>query len=216
MWTAHTDTKAISTDFNCEYSDVSTKCKDLAEVESGYGPPVRKDIDWKLIDEDGWDKALAKQGISPDYVEFGTYHRHQHIDNIGGRGGVQDWTYYFTDFPVKNETMVVPNPKDIILKALPSIPDLRADMQATVYDMMLGQWVGGSFSDPSQVYSTPVFTIIQAIEGMAQCKKLGKTEKDEEEEEKEEKKRNFILTIVSVALIVSTIPSGTMPIKDSS
>lgn len=195
--------KTHRTDFNCDYSGVSKNCEGLNHGNDLL--PENEDIHWKLTDEDGWDKALANQGISADYVEFGDYTRHQHHEPFGGRGRA-DYDYYFTNFPIKNKTMVVPNPKDIVLNALPHIPDLRMDMQATVFDMMFGQWVGGSLNDPSQVYSTPVFTIIQAIEGMAKAKKLGQEEKDAEEEEKAEKKKDLILTIVSVALIVSTIP----------
>jgi hypothetical protein len=175
--------------------------------------PTRTDIHWTLIDESSWDKALTDKGISSDYVEFGDYTRHQFHDNVGGRPGVKDFYFYFTNFPKKNESMVVPNPKDIVLKALPHIPTLQIDMQATVFDMMFGQWYGGSPNDPAQVYSAPVFTIIQAIDGMAQAKKLGEEEKKAEEKEKEEKKKNFILMIVSVVLIVSTISNRTSPTK---
>ncbi|KAJ5901127.1 glycoside hydrolase [Penicillium tannophilum] len=185
--------------FNCGYEDVSKNCESLNHGNEIL--PTRKNINWKLTDEDGWDKALANKGISSDYVAFGDYTRHQHHDTVGGRGGVTDYYYYFTNFPKKNESMVVPNPKDIVLKALPHIPSLRSDMQTTVYDMMLGQWFNGSLDDPSQVYSTPVFTIIQAIDGMAQAKKLGEEEKTLEKKEAEEKKKNFILTIISVVLI---------------
>lgn len=195
--------KTHRTDFNCDYSGVSKNCEGMNHGNDLL--PTNEDIHWKLIDEDGWDKALANKGISVDYVEFGDYTRHQHHEPYGGRGRA-DYDYHFTNFPIKNKTMVVPNPKDIVLKALPHIPDLRMDMQATVFDMMFGQWVGGSLNDPSQVYSTPVFTIIQAIEGMAKAKKLGQEEKDAEEAEKEQKKKDLILTIVSIALIVSTIP----------
>lgn len=47
----------------------------------------------------------------------------------------------------------------------------------------------------------PVFILMQAVENMAQVKKLGMEEKKQEEEEK--RKRDFILLIMSVALIVS-------------
>jgi hypothetical protein len=99
--------------------------------------------------------------------------------------------------------MVVPNPKDIMTKAVPHIPSLRDDMQSTVYDMMLGQWTGGSLDDPAQVYSTAVFSMMQAIDSMAKAKKLGEEEKEAEEKEAEEKKKNFILMIISVVLVVS-------------
>lgn len=199
-------------DFDCSFRDTTKNCKSLNHGSTilPQGTPIKL----KLTDEDGWNKALADNGISPDYVQFGDYNRDQHFVPVGGRGPT-NYNYEFRNFPNKNDSMVVPNPKDIVTKALPHIPGLRKDMQATVYDMMLGQWTNGSLNDPSQVYSTPVFTIIQAIDHMAQAKKLGQEEKDAEKKEKEEKRKNFILTIVSVALIVSdSLKSLLQPTKD--
>lgn len=119
------------------------------------------------------------------------------------RGTIQPVEYSFTGFPIKNESMVVPNPKDIVQQAIPSFPDLRVSMQATLLDFMLGQWYNGSMSDAAQAYSSPVFMLLQGVEGMAQAKKVGQEEKEAEEKEAEEKKKNFILTIVSVVLMVS-------------
>ncbi|KAJ5238541.1 hypothetical protein N7468_003160 [Penicillium chermesinum] len=160
----------------------------------------KKTVTWTLTDEDGWDKNLTNSGISPDYVTYGDYTRKQ-TPNVATHG-MTEWKYYFKNFPIKNESMVVPNPKDIMNQALPHIPTLLDDMQATVYDIMLGQWVGGNLNDPSQVYSTAVFSIMQAIDSMAKAKKLGEEEKEAEEKEAEEKKKNFILMIVSVVLVV--------------
>jgi hypothetical protein len=97
--------------------------------------------------------------------------------------------------------MVVPNPKDIVTKALPSIPSLNSSMQATLLDMKLAQWTNGSLSDPVQAYSTAVFMLMQAVDSMAQAKQLGQKEEKEEEEE-EKRKKNFFLLIVSVVLMV--------------
>lgn len=98
--------------------------------------------------------------------------------------------------------MVVPNPKDIVTKGLPDIPGLVADMEATILDLMMGQWYNGTSSDAAQAYSIPVFILIQAVENMAEAKNLGTQEKKDEEEE-EKRKKDFILLLVSVALIVS-------------
>lgn len=78
--------------------------------------------------------------------------------------------------------MVVPNPKDIVTKGLGDIRALRLDMEATLLDMMLGQWAGGSLADAAEAYSTPVFKLMQAVDGMAQAKSLGKEEEKIEEE----------------------------------
>lgn len=111
--------------------------------------------------------------------------------------------FKFTGFPTKNESMVVPNPKDIVTKALPDIPGLITDMKATMLDLMLAQWYNGTSADAAQAYSMPVFMLMQAVENMAEAKKLGTQEKQQEEEE-EKRKKDFILLIVSVALMVSS------------
>ena len=49
--------------------------------------------------------------------------------------------FKFTGFPTKNESIVVPNPKDIVAKGLPDIPGLKIDMEATMLEIMLGSWI---------------------------------------------------------------------------
>ncbi|KAK5111586.1 hypothetical protein LTR85_011815 [Meristemomyces frigidus] len=109
--------------------------------------------------------------------------------------------YKFTGYPVENATMVVPNPKDIVTQGLGSIPDLQIAMEATLMDMILGNWADGSTADAAQAYSTPVFMLMEAVDSMAQAKALGKQEQKEEKEE-EKRKKDFILLIVSVVLMI--------------
>jgi hypothetical protein len=150
-----------------------------------------------LTDSDGYNAGLAKAGLSPDWILFGDYTIES---ESASRRGYKAF-YKFSNFPIKNDSMVVPNPKDIVTKALPSIPSLKTSMQATLLDMKLSQWRNGSLTDPAQAYSTAVFMLMQAVDSMAQAKELGEKEEKEEEEE-EKRKKNFILMIVSVVLMV--------------
>lgn len=155
---------------------------------------------FKLIDKSGYEDGLATAGLSPDWVVLDdfTYEYTYFADHYGDRKAY----FKFTGYPTKNESMVVPNPKDIITKGLPDIPGLVIDMQATMFDIMIGQWINGTSEDAVQAYSMPVFMLMQAVENMAQAKNLGTQEKQDEEEE-EKRKKDFILLIVSVVLIVS-------------
>ena len=73
-------------------------------------------------------------------------------------------------------------------------------------DMILGSWGGGALSDAAQAYSTPVFMIMQAVDGMKQARKFAAQEVEDEKEE-EKRKKNFIVLIVSIVLLVSLCPS---------
>lgn len=90
------------------------------------------------------------------------------------------------------------NPKDIVTQGLGSIPDLQIDLAATMLDTMLGIWTNGSVSDAPVAYSTGVFTLMQAVDSMAQVKALAAKE---EAEEKEDRMKSVILLILSVFLI---------------
>lgn len=87
----------------------------------------------------------------------------------------------------------VPNPKDVISKALPQIQNLQVALSATWADIMLGMWEGKD-DDATQALSMPVFMIVQAVNSMQQVKDIG--EKAEEEE-----KKDLILTIVTALLL---------------
>lgn len=151
-----------------------------------------------LKDKDGYHAALTKAGITPDWVHFGNHEVDKTV--FLGRGGA-NLKYNFSGYPVKKANMVVPNPKDVVTKALPNIPQLRKSMQATLIDIMLGNWVNGSTANAAQAYSMPVFMLVQAVDNMAQAKALGKKEEEIEAEE-EKRKKNFIVLIVSVVLMV--------------
>lgn len=78
-----------------------------------------------LKDKDNYTSALTKGGITPDWVHFGDHEVDK--DLTSGRGG-RNFQYQFHGYPIAKDNMVVPNPKDIVTKALPSIPKLRREM----------------------------------------------------------------------------------------
>jgi hypothetical protein len=111
-----------------------------------------------LTDSDGWSAKRTDEGIDSSYVEFGDYTRKQYYaSNLGMRV----FGYNFNNIPIKNESMMVPNPKDIVSPAIPNMPALRNQMKATLLDIMLGQWINGSTSNAAEAYSSPVFMLMQ-------------------------------------------------------
>ncbi|KAI9371712.1 hypothetical protein BJX61DRAFT_12353 [Aspergillus egyptiacus] len=186
--------------FDCQFpaQDDSVNC--AANWEDNLDPLLRyiDATDLTLTDEDGFAKALAKTGLLEDWVEFGDYEitRHTYLTRP-----TRSWTLSFTGWPLKNESMVVQNPKDIVTEGLPNIPGLISDMQVTLLEIMGGSWAGGDARDAAEAYAPAVFMLQQAVEGMAQAKKLGEKEEELEEEEERKKLANLIVTILSVVFM---------------
>jgi len=182
--------------FECKYSGGSEKipCNKLFS-SSDTGNPGQT-IAMSLTDQNGYHAALQKLGIDPDWVHFGDYTLQGELQEPHGGDPIQ---IQFAGFPVEKTNMKVPNPKNIVEKALPSIPKLRDDMQATLMDILLSQYYNGSTSDAAQAYSTPVFMLMQAVHGMAQAKALG----EKQQKIEEQAKVNIIIDIVSAVLVVS-------------
>lgn len=189
----------IVADFECKTANSdggSFQCNDMTSV-SHFMEMANNPTTLTLKEQDNYTAALTRAGITPDWVHFADHEIDK--DLTSGRGG-RNFQYHFHGYPVAKDNMVVPNPKDIVTKALPSIPKLRREMLATYLDIIVGNWFGGSTSDAAAAYATPVFMLMQAVDGMAQAKALGKQEQQNEEKQKE----NFIIMIVSVVLLVST------------
>lgn len=191
-------TKISTLDFSCSIDGGTSFPCNQANTSAHERAMKEATTSLDLTDSDGYSAGLATAGLSPDWVVLGDYKLESDI--VSPHGGQKQY-YKFSNFPIQNDSMVVPNPKDIVTKALPSIPSLNSSMQATLLDMKLAQWTNGSLSDPVQAYSTAVFMLMQAVDSMAQAKQLGQKEEKEEEEE-EKRKKNFILLIVSVVLMV--------------
>ncbi|OJJ96909.1 hypothetical protein ASPACDRAFT_1859003 [Aspergillus aculeatus ATCC 16872] len=187
-----------SADFDCTLGDgTDIPCIKLNTSYTYEETIAEKTTALTLTDSDGYEAALANFGLEADWVTLGDYEKD--LDFVAPHAS-KKFEYKFTGFPNQNDSMVVPNPKDIVTKGLGSIPNLKTSMQATLLDIMMGVWTNGTSSDAALAYSTPVFLLMQAVDEMAQAKALGQQEEKEEEEEAKRKK-NFILLIVSVVLM---------------
>lgn len=158
-------------------------------------------IVFKLRDVNGFNGELANQGLSPDWLAYGDS---SVADVYLERGTTSVITKHLKNFPIRNDSMVVPNPKDIVTPALQNFPSLRSDMANTANEILLQQWNDTSMAAPAQVYSVPVFVMMQGIDNMSQAKTAAEGIKDAEAKEAEEKKKNIILLVLSLVLIVSS------------
>ncbi|KAL3462744.1 glycoside hydrolase superfamily [Aspergillus heterothallicus] len=186
--------------FDCQFPEQDEVVPCAANWEDNLDPLIRyvDATDLTISDKDGLATALANAGLLEDWVDFGDYSIHR--TNYGTLPAVH-WTLSFTGWPIKNESMVVQNPKDIVTTALPNIPGMRSDMQTTLLEIMGGGWMGGDARDAALAYAPAVFMLQQAVDSMAQAKQLGQEEEEEEEEEERKRKENFILLIISVVFM---------------
>jgi len=85
--------------------------------------------------------------------------------------------YQYVNIPqsIASSDINIPNPKDIVTSALPSIANLQDTILATVLDINTGQW-NGSYDDLIQVLSMLVLMINQAVTAMQTGKQLAETD----------------------------------------
>lgn len=141
-------------------------------------------------DLDGfWAELSSTYGIDQSWAQLGEW-----VDEYSCPSQrCEAYSHKKVGVPMAADSYTVPNPKAIIEAALPNITTLAATIQATRWDVLLGQW-SGSQDDVVQVVSTPVFMIQQAIDSMATVKSLGKAQKDED-------KKNLIMEILSIVFV---------------
>lgn len=192
-------------DFDCREDKKSSKTLPCTDDNNGKGSysSYQKNF-MTLRDEDGFNVALGNAGLAPDWIVLGEHTikktaTHSLIDHSPPADDT--YNYRFSGFPIENPDISVPNPKDLVTKGLGSIPELRLSMEATYMEITLGSYIGGNPMDAAEAFSTPVFMLMQAVDGMAQAKALGAQEEKEEEEE-EKRRKNFIILILSVVLMV--------------
>lgn len=184
---------------NFEGSDSTFDCPNPSTVTSDSYGKNGVTIEWSFTNETGfydvlretygveagWVK-LAEQKITPSCSP--TIVNGQPIDTCTVHYVV------FENFPMEGDDITVPNPKDIFTEAGANLTALPQSIDATLIDLMLGQW-GGSIEDVVDVYTMPVAMAYQAITAMEQVKSIGETEKEEEQ-------KSLILLIVTVVLAV--------------
>lgn len=176
---------------------------DIAVFEESDGSSLmmieqRVTYNFRLRDTKIWSDELAKHGLLEEWVTLGTYT----FERQAGMRPPVTRVYTFTDWPVKNESMVVTNPKDIVTKALPDLQSLRDDMAATLLELISSIWTGGEAMDAAQAYAPAIFMLQSATDSMAQAKKTAEEAERAAEEEERKRKQNLIMLIVSVVLMV--------------
>lgn len=92
--------------------------------------------------------------------------------------------------------MDVPNPKDVITKALPNLQSLQNTIFFRMSDLATGSWYGPT-DDILQVVSMPVFMIQQAVNSMATAKSEG---------QKQEKRDKIKLILEILGAVFAFIP----------
>nr|OQO24051.1 hypothetical protein B0A51_05021 [Rachicladosporium sp. CCFEE 5018] len=172
-------------------------CSDLETLARTSDHLVQAPVVLTLADQDGYNGGLLEAGISPDWTILGD---HEIVKEVSEPRAGRKYVYEFEGYPIEDPQVVIPNPKDIVTQGLGDLSELRTSMQATLMDLILGQFFDGDTSDAAEAYSTPVFMLMQATDGMAQAKVLAAQEMQDEKEEAQRKK-NFILLIVSVILM---------------
>ncbi|UKZ56764.1 hypothetical protein TrVGV298_010605 [Trichoderma virens] len=146
---------------------------------------------YTLINSTGFYDTLQSQyGINASWVTFTDKHD---ITDTFSAGCERYETCVRTDYqwiniPTAASDIEIPNPKDVITKALPTIGTLQNGILARKMDLNVGLW-NGSSDDLLQVYSMPVFMLSQAVTAMQNAKALGK-------QYEREKKIELILEIL--------------------
>lgn len=150
---------------------------------------------YDLVDPKGFYDALEKDyGIDKSWVKFGDQDYNQPC--VGQIRICVPIRQIAHGFPQKADKIDVPNPKDVLTKAVPNMQSLQNKIDATWMDLVLGQW-NGTALDAAQVLAMPVAMVQQAVDSMAQVKQIGKTEE-------EQKKKELILDIVTA--VVAVVP----------
>jgi chitinase len=155
-----------------------------------------------LNNSTGFYDDLSASGIDPSNVQFSDFaHQYCHnSDNHGGHACLTDATFH--GFPLPATPLNVTNPKDTITAAGPNMDKLKAQIEATYCDIIMGQWQGSTL-DAVQTLSFPVAMVQQSIEAMKNVKTIGKTQEDDD-------RKKFILEIVNavLALLAFVGPAG--------
>lgn len=99
-----------------------------------------------------------------------------------------------TGMPFLKKDYTIPDPKDIVVKAMSNVGNLDASITARTFDVATGQWLGSN-ADVVQSLAIPVFMVENAVEGMEDAKELG------EEVEKKEA-QNTLLTVLSLIFFI--------------
>lgn len=152
-------------------------------------------LNYTIEDYDGYFKSLNdKYGLDKSVIEFTEKHLHSDPCPILGLNPhhCPHWEAHYYNVPKLRDNADIPNPKSIVDASSNTIEALKTSLELASFDMLGTIW-DGNYEDVAQVLSLPVFAIIQAIDSMAEVKRIGQKIEDEE-------KANLIINIVSAVL----------------
>jgi chitinase len=188
-----------------------------------FDPDVSFEIDYTLKDKDAFEEALEKElHIQADWIQYEDWNGYTRCEaGTGGGGSGPDAKFkgppdnsthdnsthimgipcihvehLQKGFPRKKASITVTDPKDIMESAMPTIDSTRQQLKAGAMALIFG--IYNATLDPADAataMSTPVQMLAQAVASMEQVKDIGG---DIEEEKKKEK----ILLIVSLVLMI--------------
>ncbi|KAH7152614.1 hypothetical protein EDB81DRAFT_789377 [Dactylonectria macrodidyma] len=163
------------------------------DPEYGYESWI---IEYTLRDKEGYEEALlADLGIIPDWVKWEDWDQYPECEGSPG-DCVEVHQWLKGEYPRKADEIEVQDPKEIWEQALPEIGRLKGKFSAAMLTVGMGLYnVANDTTDAAVALSVPVSMLAQAVDNMVQVKEIGS-------EIEEQKKKELILLIVSLVLMV--------------
>lgn len=188
--------------FHCTWkAGVNTGSSQCPPSEKIWEGDWTYEITYELTDAAGFNASIqADLGIDPGWVTFGDTNTligcqtgGETTPGTGNRPCLKIYEKKY-GFPMKGDNVDVPNPKDLLQAALPKIEALQDTVTAMYIEIGLNvdkALVG----DMVTAVSVPVFMLESAVDQMKTIKDIGA-------EVAEQKKKDLILTILGIALLV--------------
>jgi chitinase len=186
-----------------------------------FDPDVSFEIDYTLKDKNEFEKALGSElGIQAGWIQWEDWGGYDRCE--AGTGGntngpdarrmsdnsTHDNSTHITgipcipvdhlkkNFPRKKASITITDPKQVMESAIPTIDGIRQQFKAAVLSITLGMYNATlDPSDAATALSTPVQMLAQAVAHMENVKDIGG-------EIEEKKKKETILLIVSLVLMI--------------
>ncbi|KEZ43433.1 hypothetical protein SAPIO_CDS4614 [Scedosporium apiospermum] len=171
-------------------------------------------VTYTLEDEDGFYRTLSEEyGIERDWVKFGEtleqqkcHTQPQQSDSpqhdgpgrrLSRRQECHSYRREVKNKPMKADDIQVSNPKELIKQVSANLTSIQAAFTEQRMAIISSLW-NGTYHEPAEAYSMPVFMFMQAVESMNQAAAIG----EEYRKEKDEKKRKeMVLSIITGMLI---------------
>ncbi|PYH89995.1 hypothetical protein BO71DRAFT_463829 [Aspergillus ellipticus CBS 707.79] len=165
---------------------------------------VKHTVFYDLVDADGFYSSLTTNvGVEQDWVvltggysnTLGAYYTSKgntECNAAFNRGTTQ--CYWWRGFPIPAQDITVTDPRNLMKKALPNIPDLQLSILLTQLDIMSGSF-NGVIDDAVQTFSTAVFMLAELVDRIYNVVSIGaKIEAD--------KKKERILSIIGGVFMI--------------